>query len=78
MSCVLRLLWNSSKLFVLAFKVRLSSFIRSDDEYTNPLIDLSNLSRFSRIVETLMRVMEFAFLSDNINCLFSEMPVCIS
>jgi hypothetical protein len=29
-------------------------------------------------VETLMRVVEFAFLSANINCLFSEMPACIS
>jgi hypothetical protein len=63
---------------VLAVRVRLSSFIRSEDEYTNPLIDLPNFSRFSWIVEILTRVMEFAFLSDNINYLFSEMPVCIS
>ena len=58
--------------------VRLSSFIRSDDVYTNVLIDLSNLSRFSRIVEILTRVMELVFLSDSINYLLSEMPVCIS
>jgi hypothetical protein len=63
---------------VLAVRVRLSSFIRSEDEYTNPLIDLLNFSRFSWIVEILTRVMEFAFLSDNINYLLSEMPVCIS
>ena len=63
---------------MLAVRVRLSSFIRSEDEYTNPLIDLLNFSRFSWIVEILTRVMEFAFLSDNINYLLSEMPVCIS
>ena len=78
LSCVLKLPLNSSISFVLAVWVCSSPFIRSDDSYTNVAIDLSNLSRFSRIVETLIRVVEFAFLSDKINYLFSVMPVCIS
>jgi hypothetical protein len=77
-SCVFRLPLNSSISFVLAVWVCSSTFIRSDDSYTNVAIDLSRFSRFSRIVETFMRVVELAFLSDSINYLFSEMPVCIS
>jgi hypothetical protein len=77
-SCVFRLLLNSSNSFVFAAWSLYSTFIRSDDVYTNVLIDLSNLSRFSRIVEILTRVVELAFLSSNINYLFSEMPACIS
>ena len=33
----------------------------------NAPICLSSFSRFSRIVETVMRVVEFAFLSDKIS-----------
>jgi hypothetical protein len=69
---------NSSIVFVLAVWVFSSSFIRSVDLYINEPIDLSRFSRFSRIVETVMRVVELAFLSDSISYLFSEMPACIS
>jgi hypothetical protein len=77
-SCVFRLPLNSSMSFVLAVCVRSSPFIRSDDSYINVPVDRSKFSSVSRIVETVMRVVEFAFLSDSINYLFSEMPVCIS
>jgi hypothetical protein len=42
------------------------------------LIDLSSLSNLSWILDMCMRVVDDAFLSDNINYLFSEMPLCIS
>jgi len=77
-SCIFRLPLNSSRVFVLAVWVFSSSFIRSVDLYTNEPTDLSNLSRFSRIVEIVTRVVELAFLSDNISYLFSVMPACIS
>jgi hypothetical protein len=53
-------------------------FRRSDEVYIYVPIRLSSISRFSRMVETRIRVVELAFLSDSISYLFSEMPVCIS
>ena len=77
-SCVLKLSLNSAINFVLVDQVLSSMFRRSDEVYINVPIRLSSISRFSRMVETRIRVVELAFLSDSISYLFSEMPVCIS
>jgi hypothetical protein len=75
---VLKLPLKSSIDFVLAVCECCNPFIRSEDSYINVPICLSSFSRFSRMVETVIRVVELAFLSDNISYLFSEIPVCIS
>ena len=78
MSWALKLLVNSSIDVVFVFYVFSTTFMRSDDSYMNVAIFLSNFSRFSRIVDTSILVVELAFLSDRISYLLSEMPVCIS
>jgi hypothetical protein len=75
---VFKLPLKSSIDFVLAFYVLSNPFIRSEDSYINVPNCLSSVSRFSRMVETVIRVFEFAALSDKISYLLSEIPVCIS
>ena len=77
-SYVFKLPLKSSIDFVLAVCECCNPFIRSEDSYIYDPICLSNFSRFSRIVETVIRVVELAFLSAKISYLFSEIPVCIS
>ena len=69
---------NSSNTLVFFVCYFSSSLTRSEDVYMYALMDLSSLSNLSWIFDMCIRVVDDAFLSDNINYLFSEMPLCIS
>jgi hypothetical protein len=72
------LVLNSSNNLVFAAWDLSSSSNRFVDVYIYAPIDLSTYSSRSQTFETCTLVVEAAFLSDKVNCLFSVMPVCIS
>jgi hypothetical protein len=67
LSCVLRFSLKSAITLVLVVYVFSNTFSLSEDSYTYVPSCLSNLSRFSRMVETVIRVVELAFRSVRIS-----------